>query len=183
MDKVFRDTIKIRVAHGHHRFVYKNLIFLEDVKRVHRIFHFESIEGKIIRTITANRSRQHPIDFGNATTFAITCNEPKLIEIAKRIMSETKYTGLCEIEFKKDQKSGNYMFLEVNSRTWKWHSLCQAANIDLIFPYYEYLISGKSHFEIQKQKDAYFQHNLTDLPTENKNAIKEFKIINPQKVM
>ena len=140
-----------------------------------------SIEGKIIRTITANRSRQHPIDFGNATTFAITCNEPKLIEIAKRIMSETKYTGLCEIEFKKDQKSGNYMFLEVNSRTWKWHSLCQAANVDLIYPYYEYLISDKSHFEIQKQKDAYFQHNLTDLPTRIKMRLKNLKVINPPK--
>ena len=75
------------------------------------------------------------------------------------------------------------MFLEVNSRTWKWHSLCQAANVDLIYPYYEYLISGKSHFEIQKQKDAYFQHNLTDLPTRIKMRLKNLKVINLQKVM
>ena len=49
-----------------------------------------AIEGKIIRTISANRARQHPIDFGNATTMAITCNEPELIEIANKIINETK---------------------------------------------------------------------------------------------
>ena len=48
-----------------------------------------AIKGEIIRNISANRARQHPIDFGNATTMAITCNEPELIEIAKKIINET----------------------------------------------------------------------------------------------
>jgi predicted ATP-grasp superfamily ATP-dependent carboligase len=140
-----------------------------------------AIKGKIIRAITANRARQHPIDFGNATTMAITCHEPKLIEYAQKLMQYTNYTGLCEIEFKRDDSTGKYIFLEVNSRTWKWHSICQAANLDLIFPYYEYLLSGKNHFEKQNQKDAFFIHELTDLPTRIKMRLKNLNIVKPSK--
>ena len=140
-----------------------------------------AIKGEIIRNISANRARQHPIDFGNATTMAITCNEPELIEIAKKIINETKYTGLCEIEFKKDSKSGKFMFLEVNSRTWKWHSICEAANVELLNPYYEYLTSGKSNFEVQVQRDAYFRHDLTDLPMRVKMRLNNLTVINSPK--
>jgi predicted ATP-grasp superfamily ATP-dependent carboligase len=136
-----------------------------------------AIDGKIIRTIAANRARQHPIDFGNATTMAVTCTEPLLIEYSQKIIEHTKYTGLCEIEFKKDSLSGKYLFLEVNARTWKWHAICQAAKIDLLLPYYEYLVSGKQQFEKQHQKDAFFIHELTDLPTRLKMRWKNLRVI------
>ena len=140
-----------------------------------------AIDGKIIRSISANRERQHPIDFGNATTFAVTCSNPKLIEYSKKIIEHSKYTGLCEIEFKRDSLTGKYMFLEVNSRTWKWHSICQAAKIDLLHPYYEYLVSGKVYFEKQDQRDAFFIHELTDLPTRLKMRFQNLKVIHSPK--
>ena len=136
-----------------------------------------AIEGKIIRSITANRARQHPIDFGNATTMAITCDKPEIVEYAQKILNATKYTGVCEIEFKQDAISGKYIFLEVNSRTWKWHSICQAAKVDLLLPYYDFLNTGKFQFETQFQENAYFIHGLTDIPTKIKMRLKNLNVV------
>lgn len=76
--------------------------------------------------IMANRIRQNPMDFGNSTTFAITCKIPEIEEAARKILSATKYTGLAEIEFMYDDKNCVYKFLEINTRAWKWHSISQA---------------------------------------------------------
>lgn len=76
--------------------------------------------------IMANRIRQNPMDFGNSTTFAITCKIPEIEDAARKILSATKYTGLAEIEFMYDEKNGVYKFLEINTRAWKWHSISKA---------------------------------------------------------
>lgn len=76
--------------------------------------------------IMANRIRQNPMDFGNSTTFAISCQIPEIEESARKILSATKYTGLAEIEFMFDEKNKVYKFLEINTRAWKWHSISEA---------------------------------------------------------
>lgn len=76
--------------------------------------------------IMANRIRQNPMDFGNSTTFAISCQIPEIEESARKILSATKYTGLAEIEFMFDEKNRVYKFLEINTRAWKWHSISEA---------------------------------------------------------
>lgn len=73
--------------------------------------------------IMANRIRQNPMDFGNSTTYAISCNIPEIEASACKILQETKYTGLAEIEFMYDAKTGTYKFLEINMRAWKWHTI------------------------------------------------------------
>ena len=50
--------------------------------------------------LTACRMRQHPIDFGNATTYAETVDAPELKAFAEQILSAANYNGLCEVEFK-----------------------------------------------------------------------------------
>lgn len=82
-----------------------------------------ALEGEPKAWITANRIRQNPMDFGNSTTFAVTCRLPELEETARRILQETHYTGLAEVEFMYDATAGCYKFLEINTRAWKWHSL------------------------------------------------------------
>ena len=81
------------------------------------------VEGEPKAWIMANRIRQNPMDFGNSTTFAITCHIPELEESARRILKETHYTGLAEVEFMYDEHAKCFKFLEVNTRAWKWHSI------------------------------------------------------------
>lgn len=82
-----------------------------------------AVKGEPKAWVVANRIRQNPMDFGNSTTFAITCDNPDVERIAKHILRATNYTGLAEVEFMYDEKTGQYKFLEVNTRAWKWHSI------------------------------------------------------------
>jgi D-aspartate ligase len=135
---------------------------------------FLCINGKPNVSLVANRMRQHPIDFGNATTYAETVDIPILREYAEKILSHAKYSGLCEVEFKKDDGDGLYKFLEVNTRTWKWHYISEKSKSPFLMNYYNYL-HGNQVEPVFDYKQAAFRHILTDFPTQLKLFMKGFK--------
>lgn len=122
-----------------------------------------AVNGEIMAQLSACRMRQHPIDFGNATTYAETMVVPEIIEYAKQIMAHTRFTGMCEIEFKKDQLDGEYKFLEVNPRTWKWHAIAVKAEVPFLEMFYQYLTGNKITPQLEFKKAGFF-HSLTDWP-------------------
>jgi len=89
-------------------------------------------EGRVMNHLVARRRRQHPLDFGNATTYAETIKEDTLLDYAARIVQKARYNGICEVEFKYDQRTGQYKFLEVNPRLWKWHLLAEFACVHIL---------------------------------------------------
>lgn len=111
--------------------------------------------------IVVCRKRQHPIDFGNATTYAETVQVPKLKEYAVKILMHASYNGICEVEFKKDEKDGSYKFLEVNTRTWKWHSIANKAKTPFVPLFFEHL-NGEKIYPVDSYKRSSFLHFLTD---------------------
>ena len=104
-----------------------------------------AVNGKPVVSVMANRIRQNPMDFGNSTTFAKTCNIPEIKRIAERILKERYYFGLAEVEFMYDKNSNQYKFLEINPRAWKWHS-----------------ISNNFNFSFLGKMIDYFNRNLSD---------------------
>lgn len=122
-----------------------------------------AIKGEIMAQLSACRMRQHPIDFGNATTYAEIINIPEIIDYATQIMAQTSFTGMCEIEFKKDQLDDQYKFLEVNPRTWKWHAIAEKADVHFLEMFYQYLIGNKISPQLTFKKASFF-HSLTDWP-------------------
>lgn len=91
-----------------------------------------AVDGMSIASIMVNRIRQNPMDFGNSTTYAITCNIPMIQEQAERILGLTNYFGLAEVEFMYDAKTNQYKFLEINTRAWKWHSISDGIGFSFI---------------------------------------------------
>jgi D-aspartate ligase len=92
--------------------------------------------GKVINGITARRTRQHPMDFGHATTFAELVDIPQLKEYATKLLDNINYYGICETEFMYDEVEEKYKLIEVNPRVWGWHSLAIASGINLPFMLY-----------------------------------------------
>jgi D-aspartate ligase len=89
--------------------------------------------GHPVASMTVRRCRQHPSDFGRASTYVETINLPDLSEPSIRFLREIGYYGLVEMEFKHDVRDGSYKLLDVNARTWGYHSLGAPAGVD--FPY------------------------------------------------
>ena len=95
-------------------------------------------DGHSLASVVARRTRQFPRDFGQLSTFVETIDEPGVVEPAERLLAAIKFSGLVEVEFKKDPRSGQFKVLDINPRVWGWHTLSKRAGVD--FPYLLWLL-------------------------------------------
>jgi predicted ATP-grasp superfamily ATP-dependent carboligase len=93
-------------------------------------------QGRVRASMTVRRRRQHPSDFGRASTYVETVELPDLERPSLRFLTAIDYYGLVELEYKRDRRDGAFKLLDVNARTWGYHSLGTAAGID--FPYLQF---------------------------------------------
>jgi D-aspartate ligase len=92
--------------------------------------------GVPLSVLTARRARQHPREFGRAATYVETIDAPEVERLSERFLSSINYHGVVEIEFKRDPRNGEYKLLDVNARTWGFHSIGAVCGVD--FPYLVY---------------------------------------------
>lgn len=124
------------------------------------LFH----EGEPVAGFSARRPRQHPMEFGRASTLAETVDKPELALMATRLLQGIRYTGLAEVEFMYDQKHNRFEFLEVNPRIWGWHTLAIRAGVDL--PYLAYAQAlGERVTPGTFRAGVRWVHLTTDIPT------------------
>jgi D-aspartate ligase len=114
-----------------------------------------------IVTLCARRKRQHPLDFGNATTYAETVHIQEILEFSNSILKNIGYTGLCEVEFKYDTRDNKYKFLEINPRTWKWHYISEISGSPFLMTLYNSM-HGIETTNTNTWKDSSWQHFTTD---------------------
>jgi D-aspartate ligase len=102
---------------------------------VHSQFSFAALcdHGRVVVSVAAERVRQHPPDFGRSSTFVETIENTELEELGRRVLAELRLTGLAEVEFKRDPRTGSYRLLDINMRVWGWHTIARRAGLD--FPY------------------------------------------------
>jgi D-aspartate ligase len=87
-------------------------------------------EGKAIGSMVSRRLRQHPHEFGRASTYVETIDLPALEALSERFLRAINYYGLVEVEFKLDPRDGQFKLLDVNPRTWGYHTLGPSAGVD-----------------------------------------------------
>ncbi len=120
--------------------------------------------------MVARRLRQHPMDFGQATTYAISVKEPELEFLACKLLKEIGYSGIAEVEFMKDERDGLFKFIEINGRVWGWHTLAKATGINLPFYLYQSLV-GEEIENKEAIEGVKWVRLLTDIPTVAKEII------------
>ena len=83
-----------------------------------------------VGSMAVRRSRQHPREFGRASTFVETTEIPLLKTSSLRFLRAIDYYGLVELEYKLDPRDGQDKLLDVNARTWGYHTLGRTAGVD-----------------------------------------------------
>jgi len=96
-------------------------------------------DGFSLASLVARRTRQFPKDFGQLSTFVETVDAPEVVAPAERLLSAIGFTGLAEIEFKRDPRDNRWKVLDINPRVWGWHTLSRRAGVD--FPYLLWLLA------------------------------------------
>lgn len=121
-------------------------------------------DGKALGRMVACRRRQHPHEFGRASTYVETIDLPELERLSERFLQHINYYGLVEMEYKLDPRDGQYKLLDVNARTWGYHTLGPCAGVD--FP--RILYSDQLGLDVQSRRGkpgVCWVRLLTDLPT------------------
>ena len=120
--------------------------------------------GEPIATMVARRRRQHPPDFGRASTYVETIEEPAVEALSEKLLRRIGYDGLAELEFKRDPRDGEFKLLDFNARTWGYHTLAHAAGVD--FPYLLFRQQLGLPVAPQRARSGLrWVRLLTDLPT------------------
>lgn len=118
-------------------------------------------QGKVKASITAKRPRQHPMDFGSATTYAYTCEIPALRTYSERMLREIDYYGLSEVEFMYDVRRRTFKLLEINARTWGWHTLGAKAGVNFSLMLFQDLHHENAQSDYCEQGVKWFRE-ITD---------------------
>ena len=93
-------------------------------------------DGEAVGKMVARRRRQHPLQFGRASTYVETIDAPVVEELSERFLRAVDYYGLVELEYKLDPRDSQYKLLDFNARTWGYHGLGPKVGVD--FPYMLY---------------------------------------------
>jgi predicted ATP-grasp superfamily ATP-dependent carboligase len=121
-------------------------------------------DGQPLAALAAKRVRQIPMDFGRASTFVETVDDAAVSASAAQLLRVLRYTGIVEVEFKRDPRDGRLKLLDVNPRVWGWHSLCASAGVD--YPYLLWLMTvGESIPGTKAAVGARWVRMSTDAPT------------------
>ena len=119
--------------------------------------------GEAIGKMVARRRRQHPLQFGRASTFVETVDVPVLEELSERFLRASNYYGLVELEYKLDPRDSQYKLLDVNARTWGYHSLGARAGVDFSYMLYADQV-GLPVSRCKSQSGVGWVRMTTDLP-------------------
>ncbi|MFN2524373.1 MAG: hypothetical protein ABR614_13805 [Mycobacteriales bacterium] len=100
---------------------------------------------------TGRKLEQWPPDFGTSC-LADARWDPEIAAAGVAVLQELSYSGISEIEFVQDARTGEHLLLDVNTRAWKWIGLPIAAGIDL--PLLAYRDAMGEPFDAGRQVDG-----------------------------
>ena len=121
------------------------------------------VNSEVTHWMTCQKHRQFPINFG-ASVYTEQRLIPELHEMSRKFYKEIGYKGFGEIEYKKDEKTGKYYLIEINTRTTNLNSLLEKAGVN--FPLLAYKeMTGEKIKKENKTYDSriYFRYLYEDL--------------------
>jgi len=90
-------------------------------------------QGKCKRIFMHKRIREY-LPSGGYSTCAESFYDLRLKEYGMRLLDALKWHGVAMVEFKKDERDGEYKLMEINPKFWGSLDLALAAGVN--FPYY-----------------------------------------------
>ncbi|NYJ05847.1 carboxylate--amine ligase [Petropleomorpha daqingensis] len=127
-------------------------------------------EGVPVASMTVLRRRQHPSDLGRSSTYVETVDAPELVEPSVRFLSAVGYYGLVELEYKVDPRDGVAKLLDVNARTWGYHTVGPAAGADFAALLFADQV-GEEVVPVQARAGVRWVRLATDVP----NAVRDVR--------
>ena len=98
------------------------------------------------RAIFTMRKIRERFSTGGPTIVGVSSNDPNIVELAVNLLTEMKWRGVAEVEFKIDPRDGVPRLMEVNPRFWAYLRLPVACGVN--FPKLLYRLSIGEDFDL-----------------------------------
>jgi D-aspartate ligase len=118
--------------------------------------------GSPVASLVARRTRQYPLEFGYTSTFVETVEQKDVEDAACRFLKSIDFSGLVEVEFKRDQRDGRYKILDVNARAWTWNALGSISGVDFAHVLWR-LAMGETMEPMRGHADVAWMHGSRDI--------------------
>lgn len=86
--------------------------------------------SEVLGYFCARKLVQEPDDFGTGCVVQ-NVDLREIVEPSIRLCKSLGYRGMAEIEYKRDERSGEYKLIEINTRHWDWHQLGHMSGLNL----------------------------------------------------
>jgi D-aspartate ligase len=120
--------------------------------------------GVPVIAVAALRARQYPREFGHHSTYVISVENPRVEELARRVLCAMRYSGLAEVEFKYDDRVDEYKILDINARVWGWHTLGRKESVDFSYELWRQL-HGETIEPARLPSGMSWMRAVTDIPS------------------
>jgi predicted ATP-grasp superfamily ATP-dependent carboligase len=121
-------------------------------------------DGDPLASLVARRTRQYPRDFGHSSSLVETVADPAVEACGRAVVGTLAWTGLVEVEMKRDARDGELKLLDVNGRVWTWHALGPRAGVD--FPHLAWrLARGLAVDRVRARPGVRWVRFGTDVPS------------------
>ena len=126
---------------------------------------YRSKQGKILNEWSGRKLSQFPNDFG---VFSSASNEAPqvVVDQGRALLEKLNLFGICEPEFKYDERDGKYKLMEINLRSMMWNRVGNLSGVDLQYTQYCDATGRKIEKQIQNKEVIHFvymKHEIINL--------------------
>ena len=129
---------------------------------IYNNFEFNALveNGKIIMHQVVQKLQQYPLGFGAACCLK-TVDNKSIEQLGTKFVEKNAINGLSNTEFKYEETSGKFYFIETNARVWQQIELANNVKDSFIVNYFNLLVNNRMTVGLKSRKDLFW----VDFPT------------------
>lgn len=141
-----RDAQELRDAHASMGDGFRDVMVQEVIGgRDEQLFTFLGYfrkDGTPLAYCVRRKVRQLPVDFGYCT-MTVSCHDDEVVEHSLRLLQGIGFSGICGVEYKFDDTTGQYKLIEINPRPVNTIGLAPACGVDIPYVAYRDLLGER----------------------------------------
>lgn len=119
--------------------------------------------GRVAAEACVQKLRKHPPGYGVGCVVKTIPLNAEMREYSLRLLRSYGYTGFSSTEFKRDQRTGQFRLMEINTRPILWLRLLTNAGINIPQLMFMDQVTGAAIPPQRYRTDMYWIHNFLDL--------------------
>ena len=134
-------------------------------------------DGQILTAFQHERVHEPLMGGGSSYRKSVALHKGMYLATS-RLMSALRYTGVAMVEYKQNQRTGDWVLIEINSRFWGSLPLSIEAGLDFPRYLYEMLVDGRTKFKMTYRTGIFSRNWSLDIQWFLENLTADKK--NPQ---